>query len=264
MRWGGRWGASAGAGSTGRRASVSRQHLQWPVRAGGEDRGVAPFRAAREPRTSVLVAAELPIVVVEVSLAALTSFTLVGPLGVPWWVPLLCLAFGLAVIAGLTRVARDRREGFWKGFAVMRGLQGRSSIIGLVVFAVCAQIARNWLVLQGIGVDASVLDATALLIGVAVIGLLPVGPSLGAAAAVVILGANGVAATAAAGALLTATGALGAVCFASWALADRLRPSSAAPLPAIAPVLRTTGAGPALHGAQRPARRGAAVLPSRP
>ncbi len=70
----------------------------------------------------------------------------------------------------------------------MRGLQGRSSIIGLVVFAVCAQIARNWLVLQGIGVDGSVLDATALLIGVAVIGLLPVGPSLGAAAAVVILG----------------------------------------------------------------------------
>ena len=83
------------------------------------------------PAPSVLVAAELPIVVVEISLAALTSFTLVGPLGVPWWVPLLCFAFGLAVIGGLTRVARDRREGFWKGFAVMRELQGRSSIIGL-------------------------------------------------------------------------------------------------------------------------------------
>jgi hypothetical protein len=99
------------------------------------------------------------------------------------------------------------------------------------VFAVCAQIARNWLVLQGIGVDASPLDATALLIGVAVIGLLPVGPSLGAAAAVVILGANGVAASAAAGALLTATAAIGALCFAAWALIDRMRPV-ASPLPA--------------------------------
>jgi hypothetical protein len=128
------------------------------------------------PSPSVLVAAELPIVVVEVSLAALTSFTLVGPLGVPWWVPLLCFAFGLAVTGGLTRVARDRREGSGRASRVMRDLQGRSSIIGLVVFAVCAQIARNWLVLQGIGVDSSVLDATALLIGVAVIGLLPVGP----------------------------------------------------------------------------------------
>jgi 7-keto-8-aminopelargonate synthetase-like enzyme len=36
---------------------------------------------------------------------------------------------------------------------------------------------------------------------------------------------------AAAGTLLTATGAFGALCFASWALVDRLRPS-AAPLPA--------------------------------
>jgi uncharacterized membrane protein YbhN (UPF0104 family) len=182
---------------------------------------------SESPTPGVLIAAELPIVVVEVSLAALTSFTLVGPLGVPWWVPLLCLGFGLTVIAGLTRVARHRRNGFWKGFAVMRGLQGRSSIIGLVVFAVCAQIARNWLVLHGIGVDGSVLDATALLIGVAVIGLLPVGPSVGAAAAVLILGSNGVAATAAAGALLTATGALGALMFASWALFDRLRAATA-------------------------------------
>ena len=192
--------------------------------------------APREsPSPSVLVAAELPIVVVEVTLAALTSFTLVGPLGVPWWVPLVCFAFTLALMAGLTRLARDRRDGFWKGLAVMRGLEGRSRIIGLIVFAVCAQIARNWLVLQGIGVDASVLDSTALLIGVAVIGLLPVGPSVGAAAAVVILGANGVAATAAAGALLTATAALGALCFAAWALVDRLRPS-AAPLPAPVPL----------------------------
>ena len=192
--------------------------------------------APREsPSPSVLVAAELPIVVVEVTLAALTSFTLVGPLGVPWWVPLVCFAFTLALMAGLTRLARDRRDGFWQGLAVMRGLEGRSRIIGLIVFAVCAQIARNWLVLQGIGVDASVLDSTALLIGVAVIGLLPVGPSVGAAAAVVILGANGVAATAAAGALLTATAALGALCFAAWALVDRLRPS-AAPLPAPVPL----------------------------
>jgi uncharacterized membrane protein YbhN (UPF0104 family) len=191
--------------------------------------------APREsPAPSVLIAAELPIVVVEVGLAAVASFTLVGPLGVPWWVPLVCLAATLGVIAGLTRVARDRREGFWKGLAVLRGLHGRNSIIALILFAICAQIGRNWLVLQGIGVDASVLDATALLIGVAALSLLSVGPGLGAAAAVLILGANGVAATAAAGALLTATGALGAICFASWALFDRLRPSAKA-LPAPLP-----------------------------
>jgi hypothetical protein len=177
------------------------------------------------PRPSVLVAAELPILVVEGALAALLSFTLVGPLGVPWWVPLVCLAVAFGAIAGVTRLIRDRREGFWKGLAVMRGLQSRNAIIGLVVFAVCAQIARNWLVLEGIGVDISIFDAVALLIAAAVVGLLPVGPSLGAATAVLILGSNGVAAVAAAGALLTATAAVGALCFASWALVDRLRRS---------------------------------------
>lgn len=179
------------------------------------------------PRPSVLVAAELPILVVEGGLAALMSFTLVGPLGIPWWVPLVCFAVALGVITGLTRICRDRREGFWKGLAVMRGLRSRNAIIGLVVFAVSAQVARNWLVLEGIGVNVSVFDAVALLIGLAVIGLLPIGPSLGAATAVLILGTNGVTVVAAAGALLTATAAVGALCFAVWALVDRLRPSAA-------------------------------------
>jgi hypothetical protein len=50
---------------------------------------------------------------------------------------------------------------------------------------------------------------------------LPVGPSVGAAAAVLILGNDGVAA-AAAGVLMTVTGTVGGLCFAAWAGADRL------------------------------------------
>jgi hypothetical protein len=53
---------------------------------------------------------------------------------------------------------------------------------------------------------------------------LPLGPSVGAAAVVLILGANGVALAAAAGILLSATGLVGTLCFGGWALADRLRP----------------------------------------
>jgi Lysylphosphatidylglycerol synthase TM region len=181
------------------------------------------------PRAPVLFAAELPIVVIEAALAAICSFTLVGPLGVPWWVPLICFAFMAAVIGGMQRFARHRREGFWTGIAVLRGMRGRSRIIALVCVAVVLQIARNWLLLNWSGVDASVLDSTALLIALAVVGLFPVGPSLGAASAVLILGTNGVAASAAAGALLTATAAVGALCFASWALVDRLWPRAEAP-----------------------------------
>ena len=183
---------------------------------------------ADSPGVSALIAAELPIMVIEGALVALCSFTLVGPLGLPWWLPLVFIAVGVAVIAGLTGVARGKRDGFWEGLAVMRGLQGRTRIIGLVLLAVSAQVVRNWLVLKGIGVDISWFDAIALLIGAAVLGMLPVGPTLGVATAVVILGANGVAITAAAGALLTATAAIGALCFAGWALVDRTRRSPVA------------------------------------
>jgi hypothetical protein len=51
---------------------------------------------------------------------------------------------------------------------------------------------------------------------------LPVGPSVGAAAAVLILGSDGVATAAAAGVLMTVTGTVGGLCFAAWAGADKL------------------------------------------
>ncbi len=184
---------------------------------------------AHSPSPAVLVAAHLPNVVIEVALAALLSFTLIEPLNLPLWVAVLALVGATVVIAGLGRFVRHRRDGFWKGIEVLRGLQSRNVIIGLVVFATGAQVARNMVVLQGLGVDISVFDAVALLIAAAAIGLLPVGPTLGAATAVLILGSNGVAVVAAAGALLTATGAVGALIFAGWALFDRLRPSGSLP-----------------------------------
>ncbi len=202
---------------------------------------------AESPKVSVLIAAEMPIVVVEIALAALCSFTLVGPLGMAWWAPLIFLSVALVGIVGVTRLARGRHDGFWAGIAVMRGLGSRNRIIALVMFATGAQVARNWLLLHGLGVDVSVFDATALLIAAAIFGLLPVGPTLGVATSVVILGANGVAVAAAAGALLTATGAVGALIFAAWALADRLaqgrRPAPAVALPA--PVAKPAPATPA-------------------
>ena len=52
-------------------------------------RRVAPQTA---PRVPALLAAEVPIITVEVALAAIFSFTLIAPLGVPWWVPVIAVA----------------------------------------------------------------------------------------------------------------------------------------------------------------------------
>jgi uncharacterized membrane protein YbhN (UPF0104 family) len=173
------------------------------------------------PGVPALVAAEVPIITVEVALAAIFSFTLIGPLGVPWWVPAIAVAVMIGAMAALRRLSERRRTGLWAGLAVVR-IPGRARMIAFVLAAVCAQVARNWLMLHAIGVNVSVFDAMALLIAMFTVGQLPIGPSVGPAAAVLILGSHGVASVAAAGVLLTATGVAGSLCYATWAIVDRI------------------------------------------
>ena len=177
---------------------------------------------AVSPQVPTLIAAEFPILAVEAMLAALASFTLVAPLGLPWWLPLIGLAVIGAASAGLRQLALRKGRELWRGLAVLRSLNGGSRVIGFVLVAVFAQIFRNWLLLHAVGIDASLFDATAVLIAVVTLAQLPVGPGVGAAAAVLILGSDGVAAAAAAGVLMTVTGTVGGLCFAGWAGADRL------------------------------------------
>jgi len=174
------------------------------------------------PQVPTLVAAEFPILAVEATLAALTSFTLVGPLGLPWWLPIVCIAVFATVSAGLRHLAVRKGRELWRGLAVLRSLRGGTLVVGCMLIAVLAQVMRNWLLLHAVGVDASFFDAIAVLIAVATLSQLPTGPSVGAAAAVLILGSNGVALAAAAGVLLTATGTAGGLLFAGWAGADHL------------------------------------------
>jgi uncharacterized membrane protein YbhN (UPF0104 family) len=186
------------------------------------------------PQVPTLVAAEFPILTVEALLAAATSFTLVVPLGLPWWLPIAVLAFFGLVSAGLRRLALSKGRELWRGLAVLRSVRGGSRVVGFVLVAVFAQILRNWLLLHAVGVDASLFDAIAVLIAVVTLGQLPVGPTVGAAAAVLILGSDGVAATAAAGVLLTVTGTLGGLCFAAWAGVDHLWAAARRRRPALA------------------------------
>ncbi len=129
------------------------------------------------PKTVVIAATEIPIVLTEVTLATLFSFTLVSPLGLSWWTPIAAFAAILAAVAGLARLARRHPSGWWQGLAALSEARARTRVALFVVLAVSAQIARNWLMLHASGVHASVFDATAVLIAVAVLGVLPVGPA---------------------------------------------------------------------------------------
>jgi uncharacterized membrane protein YbhN (UPF0104 family) len=174
------------------------------------------------PRAPTLLAAEFPILAVEGTLAALASFTLVGPLGLPWWLPLVFVAVVGTAGAGLRHLGLRTSRELWRGLLALRSVRHGGRLVGFVLLAVFAQIFRNWLLLRAVGVDASFFDAIAVLIAVVMLGQLPVGPSVGAAAAVLILGQQGVAATGAAGLLMTVTGTVGGLAFLAWAGADRL------------------------------------------
>jgi hypothetical protein len=100
------------------------------------------------PQVPTLVAAEFPILAVEASLAALTSFTLIGPLGIPWWAPLIAIALVASISAGLRQLALGKGRELWKGLSVLRNLRSGSRVIGFVLVAVFAQIFRNWMLLH--------------------------------------------------------------------------------------------------------------------
>ncbi|MFL5844035.1 MAG: hypothetical protein ACJ762_05015 [Solirubrobacteraceae bacterium] len=175
------------------------------------------------PQVSILIAAEVPIMAVEMMFGAITSFTLIGPLGLAWWVPfLILLAVGL-LSTGLRHLAQRTTRALWGGLLVLRSARGGGRLVFFVMIAIAAQVTRNWALLHGVGVDASIFDATAVLIAMSTLSQLPIGPSVGAAAAVLILGRQGVAAVAAAGVLSTVTGITGGLLFAGWAGADGLQ-----------------------------------------
>jgi len=174
------------------------------------------------PQVSTLIAAELPIMAVEAMFGALTSFTLLGPLGLPWWVPVVLLVVIGAASTGLRHLAQRTGRQLWKGLLVLRSARRGGRLVVFVMIAVAAQVCRNWALLRGVGVHASILDAIAVLIAMSTLSQLPIGPSVGAGAAVLILGRHGVAAVAAAGLLSTVTGIVGGLTFAGWAAADGL------------------------------------------
>jgi uncharacterized membrane protein YbhN (UPF0104 family) len=174
------------------------------------------------PKIPTLIAAEFPIVAVELMFAAVASFTLVGPLGIPWWTPIAAFGAALGIGWGMRHLSHRPGRDLWAGLTVLRHPRGASLLTAALLVAILCQVLRNWMLLHAVGVDASFWDAVAVLIAVATLAQLPTGPAAGAAAAVLILGSEGFAATAAAGVLMTVTGTIGGLLFAAWSGGDRL------------------------------------------
>src|SRR3954451_562741 len=98
------------------------------------------------PKLGALAVSEVPILLVEAALAALVAFTLVGPLGLPWWLPIAAFAV-MAGLGLLLRRAALRRglRGWWGGLSVLHDPSERARMAAVILLAMIAQILRNWL-----------------------------------------------------------------------------------------------------------------------
>ena len=160
-------------------------------------RRLAPHDA---PHPGHVAVADLPMLLIEVAIAAL----LLGMTG-EWWAP--PAAVGALVVA---RLAAGRKA--TRGLAVLADVRRRAALTGLVAFIVCCGLARIWLTLSLVHLDASPSEVAVAFAMLGAFGLLPLGPSAPPGAMLVLSGSAG---ALAAGLVLSATSITGVLLYAA-------------------------------------------------
>lgn len=192
-------GASAGAYVAG----AIEIHCAMPARVHLLRRLAGPGA----PGLTQIVLADLPILLLEVTAAALALAVagLAAPLA-PWWA-----APGIAVAATLGLLAlavthRRRPDGrVARGVAVVADGPRRTALCVLVGVMCIVFVARAWLALSAFGLPDSLADACALYVLLGAFGVLPLGPGASAAATIAAFGSGAFDAATAAGVAITAT-----------------------------------------------------------
>ncbi len=119
---------------------LPRERADRVARNRGADRFSAPCRPACRSRCPGAAGAEVPIVSVEVALAAIFLLHADRSPRCPWCVLVIAVAITAAAVIGLRRISERRRLGLWAGFAMC---SGRGRMIALVRSALRSpQLAR--------------------------------------------------------------------------------------------------------------------------
>ena len=159
-------------------------------------RRLAPHDA---PHAGHVAVADLPILLIEIAVAAI----LLGMTG-EWWAPPAAVA--ALVVA---RLAAGRRA--MRGLAVLADVRRRAALTGLVAFIVCCGLARIWVALSVVHLDASPATVAVAFATLGAFGLLPLGPSAPPGALLLVSGGAG---ALAAGLALSATSIAGVLLYA--------------------------------------------------
>ena len=176
------------------------------------------FAPDSAPRTGQMLAAEVPLVLLEVivtlPLAVVSLFVL--PIS-----PLLTIALILAALAALgglfwARGRAQRASMRWaRGLDVLASRRRVAATSGLLAVNVAFQVARIWIALEVLGLHTTLPLAAMAFLLFGFFSVLNLGAAASAGAIVVVFGSQGVAAATAVGLLLLATAVIGGLIFAA-------------------------------------------------
>ncbi len=170
----------------------------------------------RAPTIPQMIMVDTATTLIEGLVVAILIVISAGALKVVWWVPVLLVLAGIAGIAGALALRRRfARHNLFRGLDVLAHSRHRNLVAVLMVIVICTQVARTLIVLQAVGLHPSLLQAVATFVAAGVLSSLFAGPGAGTAGGpLLIFGHGSLAASAAAGLVLSITSLLAGVLYA--------------------------------------------------
>jgi hypothetical protein len=134
-----------------------------------------------------------------------------------WWIPVLAIVACVAGVA-LALVARRRyaHRPLFRGLDVLAHSRQRTVVASLMVVVICVQVARTFIILRAVNLHPSLLQAVATFVAAGVLSSLFAGPGAGTAGGpLIVFGHGSLAASAAAGLILSITTLIAGIVYAT-------------------------------------------------
>lgn len=170
----------------------------------------------RAPTMPQMIMVDASTTLIEGLLVLVLIIVSAGTLNLDWWLPVLALLAGVcALAAALFARQRFAHLQLLRGLDVLAHSHQRLRVSALMIVVIVCQVARTLIVLRAVGLSPSLLQAVATFVAAGAISSLFAGPGAGTAGApLLVFGHQSLAASAAAGLILSITAILAGAAYA--------------------------------------------------
>lgn len=170
----------------------------------------------RSPTIPQMIMVDTSTTLIEGLVVGVLVVVSASALKLAWWIPVLIVLGCVAgVAASLSVRSRFAHLPIFRGLDVLAHSRQRAVVAGLMVFVICAQVLRTFIVLRAVNLHPTLLQAIATFIAAGIISSLFAGPGAGTAGGpLLVFGHNSLAASAAAGLILSITAFIAGIVYA--------------------------------------------------